>query len=328
VVTNNTWFDPAPDAPGAIVHEGHVLLYRNDQANGHHWLNLKLQGAGEHGGSSGCNRSGIGARVYMTAGGVTQMREVQAGSSYLSQNSLEVEFGLGEANSIDELKVRWLCGDEEIFAGVEADAFYRLIEGTGNASPLPIAITSFDARPVPEGIHLEWLTAPGIAAMETRILRAPASTPTDLRPVRLPVEQDDLYGRALDRDVIANERYAYQLVLVGEDGISTASATIVATAGGETLPMRPSVGQNFPNPFNPHTTIHYSLPQRMEMRLVIYDHRGRLVRSLRSGMQDGGSHSVDWDGTDDSGIAVASGSYSYALITKNGTSSRHLALVR
>ena len=66
----------------------------------------------------------------------------------------------------------------------------------------------------------------------------------------------------------------------------------------------------------------------MEIRLVIYDDRGRLVRTLHSGTQRAGSSTVDWDGRDDSGSPVASGSYSYALITNNGTSSKRLMLVR
>jgi hypothetical protein len=328
VVTNNTWFDPAPDAPGAVVHEGHVLLYRNDQTNGYHWVNLKLQGAGQHGGSSGCNRAAIGARVYLTAGGSTQMREVQAGSSYLSQNSLEVEFGIGASSTIDQVLVRWMCGAEESYTGVEPDRFYRLVEGDATAIPMPVALLSFEARPALEGIRLEWLTAPGIAALETRIYRAPADSPDDLRRILLPIEQDERTGWAIDREVVAKASYAYQLVLVGEDGIGTVSATIFATAGGTSSPMRATVGQNYPNPFNPHTTIAFSLPRPMQIRLVIYDDRGRLVRTLRSGMERAGSNTADWDGTDESGRPVASGNYSYALITKNGTSSRRLVLVR
>jgi hypothetical protein len=78
-------------------------LFRNDNANGNHWLQVKLQGLES-------NRVGIGARVEVTAGGVTQMREVSGGSGYLSQNALTASFGLGAAAAIDTLKVVWPSG--------------------------------------------------------------------------------------------------------------------------------------------------------------------------------------------------------------------------
>lgn len=66
---------------------------------------------------------------------------------------------------------------------------------------------------------------------------------------------------------------------------------------------------NFPNPFNPQTTIRYQLKQDAEIRLSIFDITGREVRTLFSGRQLAGEHSAIWDGADNRGQIVASGIY-------------------
>ena len=78
-------------------------LYRNRCDWGNNWLIVETVG-------STSNRDGIGARITLTAGGRTQIREVTAGASNSSQNMLPVHFGLGQAASVDEIKVRWPSG--------------------------------------------------------------------------------------------------------------------------------------------------------------------------------------------------------------------------
>ena len=72
--------------------------------------------------------------------------------------------------------------------------------------------------------------------------------------------------------------------------------------------------QNYPNPFNPLTVIRFSLPERAQASLSIYDLHGRLVRTLlKPGRIEAGVHSTVWDGTNDSGKQVPSGIYFYRL---------------
>jgi|GEM_PF-107993 len=66
---------------------------------------------------------------------------------------------------------------------------------------------------------------------------------------------------------------------------------------------------NYPNPFNPLTTISYVLPQNAAVRLDIYNQNGRLVRKLVEGSAGAGPHSIEWDATDDAGAQVATGMY-------------------
>ncbi len=79
------------------------------------------------------NRSAIGARVRLTAGGATQVEEVRGGGSYYSQNDPRPHFGLGAASRIDRLEVRWPNGLEEAWEGLEVNRVLTLTEGSGQA---------------------------------------------------------------------------------------------------------------------------------------------------------------------------------------------------
>lgn len=71
--------------------------------------------------------------------------------------------------------------------------------------------------------------------------------------------------------------------------------------------------QNYPNPFNPSTTIRFSLPTSEAVHIAVYDLAGRVVKTLASQRYPAGSHTVAWDGTDNSGNTVSSGVYFYRM---------------
>ena len=66
---------------------------------------------------------------------------------------------------------------------------------------------------------------------------------------------------------------------------------------------------NYPNPFNPRTTLSYSLDQNMPVSITVLDVRGRLVRTLTSNRQLAGDHSIEWDGNNNQGLQMPSGVY-------------------
>jgi flagellar hook assembly protein FlgD len=86
--------------------------------------------------------------------------------------------------------------------------------------------------------------------------------------------------------------------------------------------------QNYPNPFNPTTTIRYSLDEQGMMSLDIYNIKGQLVKSLYHGNAEAGSHSVIWNGRDNSGKACASGVYFYKLRTSKTSLVRKMLLMK
>ena len=89
-----------------------------------------------------------------------------------------------------------------------------------------------------------------------------------------------------------------------------------------------SLMQNAPNPFNPSTTIRFTLPEAGHVTLAVYDINGRLVRTLVGQAFLPGHHEVVWDGKDAMGRAVASGVYVYRLTAPQGVVTKRMTLLR
>lgn len=104
------------------------------------------------------------------------------------------------------------------------------------------------------------------------------------------------------------------------------------SVGGPEVPSadtpRLALHRAVPNPFNPRTTLSFTLPVAGTTRLEIYDLRGRRVRSLVSSSLDAGPHQRLWNGLDDAGRAVASGVYTVRLTHPEGIRTQRLTLVR
>ena len=84
------------------------------------------------------------------------------------------------------------------------------------------------------------------------------------------------------------------------------------------IPFVSALAQNFPNPFNPETWIPYELAQSCDVKMVIYDIQGRLVRTLDLGQREIGQYiqqeqAAHWNGRNDAGEAVSSGIYFYQI---------------
>jgi len=86
--------------------------------------------------------------------------------------------------------------------------------------------------------------------------------------------------------------------------------------------------QNVPNPFNPTTTITFTLRETGDVTLSVYDARGRHVRALVRDRRDARRYDVTWDGRDDAGARVASGVYFYRLVAGSFTQTRKMVLLK
>lgn len=93
-------------------------------------------------------------------------------------------------------------------------------------------------------------------------------------------------------------------------------------------PQKFSLRQNFPNPFNPSTTIAYQLSRASQVVLSIYNIRGQRVRVLQNAFRQPGEHVVEWDGRNDAGQIVTSGVYFYQLQAENFRQRRKMVLLR
>ena len=112
------------------------------------------------------------------------------------------------------------------------------------------------------------------------------------------------------------------------DDLSIVSDEEMNTENNSEIPNQFSLSQNYPNPFNPVTTIQYSANKESTIRLIIYNVRGQQVRKLVSGLISAGNHSATWDGRDDYGSLVSTGTYIYRLEKDGKSISRKLVFIK
>jgi hypothetical protein len=118
-------YDNDGDLDLAIVNmNDRVSLLRNDGGNRNRYLNVRLVGTKS-------NRSAIGARVTVTAGGRTQVGEVRSGSTFMSQSDLRLHFGLDQSQVVERLEIEWPSGARETISGVSPNRFVTVVEGKG-----------------------------------------------------------------------------------------------------------------------------------------------------------------------------------------------------
>ena len=94
------------------------------------------------------------------------------------------------------------------------------------------------------------------------------------------------------------------------------------------FPMGFAVYQNFPNPFNPVTTLFYELPKEGSVEISIHDMVGRLVKSLSIENQSAGYNSMKWDATNNDGQLVSAGLYIYTISTGYLKQSRKMLFLK
>jgi hypothetical protein len=127
-------------------------------------------------------------------------------------------------------------------------------------------------------------------------------------------------------DIVAD---ASVLELRAVDRAGNVTSLRVETTSVHLLPNEFKLGQNFPNPFNPETTI----PIRMgasggTVQLQIFNTAGQQIRTLIDDILPAGERSVAWDGQDAAGMPVASGSYIYRAVTRQGVFAQRMTLLR
>ncbi|MFC1539653.1 T9SS type A sorting domain-containing protein [Candidatus Latescibacterota bacterium] len=105
------------------------------------------------------------------------------------------------------------------------------------------------------------------------------------------------------------------------------TVNVAAHTDGSGMEAFDALYENYPNPFNPTTTIKYSLKENKHTKLVIYNSLGQVIRTLVHDVQDAGIHSVQWDGRDDNARHVSSGLYFYRLETGSFVKTQRMMLL-
>ena len=138
-----------------------------------------------------------------------------------------------------------------------------------------------------------------------------------------------------DRGLSDNDVNSISFDSLGNAWIGTESGASMIPAGTVTdiretpsVPRLFSLHQNFPNPFNPSTTIRYELPKASRVRLVIYNILGQEIRTLLHADASPGLHEIAWDGRNNGNLPATSGVYFYRLETSEFAEARKMLLIR
>jgi M6 family metalloprotease-like protein len=128
----------------------------------------------------------------------------------------------------------------------------------------------------------------------------------------------------VDNDVEAGKTYYYKL-----DVLTPGEGARELHRGSATVPAgKLTMAQNFPNPFNPTTSISFYLPEQTKVHLEVYDITGSLVTRLTDGVFSAGPHNINWHGVDAMGSPVGSGVYVYRLTAGKQSISRKMLLLK
>jgi hypothetical protein len=138
----------------------------------------------------------------------------------------------------------------------------------------------------------------------------------------------------IDIHVVVGGRYEYYVIAVYSQGLSVPTQTEIIDKLSDTDIvdgiMVTTLRGNYPNPFNPQTTIKFEIGNGKLENVVIniYNIRGQHIRSLVNGRLSAGQHSVVWNGTDDNGRAVGSGIYFYRMTTDGYSETKKMIMMK
>ena len=143
------------------------------------------------------------------------------------------------------------------------------------------------------------------------------------RPVSFMAESDQTHGVSNDFSDVDFENFHFQ------DGfIEVSTTTDLQRSEQLAAPKTNALRQNYPNPFTAATTIRYQLSKPGEVKLMIYNLNGQLVRQLASENKDAGYFSIFWDGRDDNGKALPTGFYLCRMQTNDFSTIRRILLIK
>jgi hypothetical protein len=189
--------------------------------------------------------------------------------------------------------------------------------------PVSVAISAFDARATNDGVELR---ARFISSLDNAsfVIVYRADDGSDLfrgiASVAAPRNGQFAY---VDETALPGETYRYKISVIDGDGEFFSPEAEVKLPNA-----RIELSQNTPNPFNPTTTIRFSLPANERVGLAIYAANGALVRMLVDEVRPRGTHDITWDGRDMAGNPVGSGVYFYRLTAGKFSDSRKMVLLK
>ncbi|NOX88983.1 MAG: S8 family serine peptidase [Calditrichaeota bacterium] len=204
---------------------------------------------------------------------------------------------------------------------------------------LPVTLTAFQVSQASNVALLSWRTESEIDNLGFNILRSNSAN-DDFRTIASFLSDSTLRGlgtssagkeyRFIDKTVKAGNTYYYLLEDVSINGSKTKHGPVRIKIE-KYLPETFYLSQNYPNPFNGQTRFEIGVPKKqssVKTKIVIYDARGKMVKTLFDGFLEGGIHRFQWDGTSRFNRSASSGVYFYGVQSESFSLFKKLLLLR
>ena len=234
---------------------------------------------------------------------------------------------VGSTAGTEMLDTGWMPADQN---------FYKIIavDDSGNRGPAAVLcpeniyigtyLQSFSAAWRENWIEISWTLSEADEGVEFIVLRAEDPGRIFEEIDGASIERDGMRFILKDLAYEPGVTYVYRVELEEESGRRILFET--EKISSPALPF--TLFQNVPNPFNPSTSIGFYLPERCRVRVDVYDVAGRHVSTLVDGVRPGGSHTVEWNGVDKTGIQAASGVYFYRLVAGKTVQTKKMVMLR
>lgn len=203
-------------------------------------------------------------------------------------------------------------------ASTESDIFLVRL---ADEATVPVLITSFEATLRKTAVSLRWDVWSDEDIESFSLYRREDAAAL---PIMIAEKYNASTRSYIDANVKPGNAYHYELVVHTRDGGEFRSPIVTAQIPSLTT----SLDQNVPNPFNPETSIPFSLSREGRVTLRIYDASGRFVATLLDENRGAGEHVARWDGRDARGRASSSGVYFVRLESNGATQTRKLVLLK
>lgn len=274
-------------------------------------------------------------RIWNTAlsqSTISDWKDTELTSAHPDISNLMVYYKFNEntGTTANDLTSDYLSGNTESDGTITgADWVTSNISGftEESDSSLPVELSSFSAHPEGTSVVLEWITESETENLGFILERRQeqAGSGTDWTEIASYIDDINLMGqgsvtnrtiyRFVDNTTEEGMTYNYRLADVSYAGVKQYhSIAIVEVELSDGFTLHPA----YPNPFNPETTIEFSLRERSQVMLSIYDMSGKWVAGISNDVYNPGTHRVVYNGSE-----LASGTYFYRIQTSSGKTDIH-----
>lgn len=238
-------------------------------------------------------------------------------------SALSIELAsLNHPRITSDLEGGAIIGWQGYRSGTSNDIFVQRVYANG--APVWTLLESYSVRFTRSRIEIRWTLSRACEDLRFWVLRSHGSEAPYHELAHTEIARMGMSYTVIDDSVEPGETYRYRIDIDDDDGRRIFFETDDVT----TPAAPPTLYPNYPNPFNPLTTIRFYVPARCVVHLDIFDVNGNDVCRIADGIFARGTHTVTWDGRNGEGAPVASGVYLCRLAAGRVRQSRKMVLMR